>query len=210
MQVPEKNRLLRCFQYLSLNSISYGDFCWNGECTNCQIWYHEKGQTESNDKPALSCRAQVIEGMVITKLSQFIHLDGISKRGCLFHIVAHYRTASGSDRILNSTRLDWGLLGVECLNPVATARGSVLERDLLHVPCDMTRDVRARNHDRAGSTEKERRTSLRPFCLIGYPFLSVSFSLGGHRAGNRACLRASPDDLVAARGGRSAIRVYPL
>jgi len=82
VQVPEKNRLLRCFQYLSLNSISYGDFCWNGECTNCQIWYHEKGQTESNDKLALSCRAEVIEGMVITKLSQFIHLDGISKRGC--------------------------------------------------------------------------------------------------------------------------------
>jgi hypothetical protein len=77
--VPEKNRLLRCFQYLSLNSISYGDFCWNGECTNCQIWYHERGQTESNDKPALSCRAEVLEGMVITRLSQFIHLDGISK-----------------------------------------------------------------------------------------------------------------------------------
>jgi len=25
--VPEKNRLLRCFQFLSLNTISYGDFC---------------------------------------------------------------------------------------------------------------------------------------------------------------------------------------
>jgi hypothetical protein len=79
VQVPEKNRLLRCFQYLSLNSISYGDFCWNGECTNCQIWYHEKGQTGSNDKPTLSCRAEVVEGMVITKLSQFIHLDVINK-----------------------------------------------------------------------------------------------------------------------------------
>ncbi len=79
VQVPEKNRLLRCFQYLSLNSISYGDFCWNGECTNCQIWYHEKGQSEANDKPALSCRAEVVEGMVITKLSQFIHLEDISK-----------------------------------------------------------------------------------------------------------------------------------
>ncbi|MCM3870931.1 MAG: hypothetical protein ND895_09605 [Pyrinomonadaceae bacterium] len=79
VMVPEKNRLLRCFQYLSLNSISYGDFCWNGECTNCQIWYHEKGQTGTNDKPTLSCRVEVVEGMVITKLSQFIHLDGINK-----------------------------------------------------------------------------------------------------------------------------------
>jgi hypothetical protein len=77
--VPEKNRLLRCFQYLSLNTISYGDFCWNGECTNCQIWYHREGQTEVNDKPALACRQEVIEGMVITNLSRFIELEGITK-----------------------------------------------------------------------------------------------------------------------------------
>ncbi len=75
--VPEKNRLLRCFQYLSINTISYGDFCWNGECTNCQIWYHTKGQTEVNDKPALSCRLECEEGMVITRLSRFIELEGI-------------------------------------------------------------------------------------------------------------------------------------
>ena len=75
--VPEKNRLLRCFQYLSINTISYGDFCWNGECTNCQIWYHAKGQTEVNDKPALSCRLECEEGMVITRLSRFIELEGI-------------------------------------------------------------------------------------------------------------------------------------
>ena len=79
VEVPENNRLLRCFQYLSINSISYGDFCWNGECTNCQIWYHDVGETNASDKPILSCRSEVIEGMVITKLSQFIKLDGISK-----------------------------------------------------------------------------------------------------------------------------------
>src|SRR5688500_20161006 len=78
VSVPEKNRLLRCFQYLSINTISYGDFCWNGECTNCQIWYHDPGQTESNDKTALSCRLEVAEGMVITNLSPFISLYGIS------------------------------------------------------------------------------------------------------------------------------------
>ena len=79
VEVPEKNRLLRCFQYLSLKSISYGDFCWNGECTNCQIWCHDLGQTNTKDKPILSCRTEVTEGMVITKLSQFIKLEGISK-----------------------------------------------------------------------------------------------------------------------------------
>lgn len=79
VQVPEKNRLLRCFQYLSLNTISYGDFCWNGECTNCQIWYHTNGQTNDNDKPALACRMAVIEGMVVTSISPFIKLEGITK-----------------------------------------------------------------------------------------------------------------------------------
>ncbi len=78
VSVPEKNRLLRCFQYLSINTISYGDFCWNGECTNCQVWYHMKGQTDLQDRPALSCRTECQEGMIITKLSRFIELDGIT------------------------------------------------------------------------------------------------------------------------------------
>jgi len=79
VSVPEKNRLLRCFQFLSINTISYGDFCWNGECTNCQIWYHMKGQNELSDRPALSCRLECEDGMVITKLSRFIELEGITK-----------------------------------------------------------------------------------------------------------------------------------
>lgn len=79
VSVPEKNRLLRCFQYLSINTISYGDFCWNGECTNCQIWYHLNGQTEQSDRPALSCRLECEDGMVITKLSRYIELEGITK-----------------------------------------------------------------------------------------------------------------------------------
>lgn len=79
VQVPEKNRLLRCFQYLSLNTISYGDFCWNGDCTNCQIWYHMEGQDGASDRTALSCRLECAEGMVITKLSRFIELEGITK-----------------------------------------------------------------------------------------------------------------------------------
>jgi hypothetical protein len=79
VEVPEKNRLLRCFQFLSLKTISYGDFCWNGECTNCQVWYHTEGQANDKDKPGLACRMEVIEGMVITSLSQFIKLEGIKK-----------------------------------------------------------------------------------------------------------------------------------
>jgi hypothetical protein len=79
VEVPEKNRLLRCFQFLSLNTISYGDFCWNGDCTNCQVWYHSEGQSKEHDRPGLSCRMDVIEGMKITSMSPFIKLEGITK-----------------------------------------------------------------------------------------------------------------------------------
>lgn len=79
IEVPENNPLLRCFQYLSMNTISYGDFCWNGECTNCQIWYHVAGESEAQDKTALACRTNVREGMVITRMSRFIELEGINK-----------------------------------------------------------------------------------------------------------------------------------
>jgi hypothetical protein len=79
LEVPENNRILRCFQYLSIKTISYGDFCWNGDCTNCQIWYRSAGQNESCDRPGLACRMEVIEDMVITKLSPFIKLDEIDK-----------------------------------------------------------------------------------------------------------------------------------
>jgi hypothetical protein len=77
VEVPENNRLLRCFQFLSMRSISYGDFCWNGDCTNCQFWYTEEG--ERGDKTALSCRFKVREAMVITRLNEHVKLDGINK-----------------------------------------------------------------------------------------------------------------------------------
>jgi hypothetical protein len=79
VEVPENNRILRCFQFLSLKTISYGDFCWNGDCTNCQIWYHTPGQSIEDARPGLACRMEVIEGMVITSMSPFIKLQGITK-----------------------------------------------------------------------------------------------------------------------------------
>jgi hypothetical protein len=76
-RVPENNRLLRCFQFLSLKSISYGDFCWNGDCTNCQFWYRDAGDpADAPDKTALSCRFRVREGLRITRLDPCIRLEG--------------------------------------------------------------------------------------------------------------------------------------
>ncbi|MCA1555564.1 MAG: (2Fe-2S)-binding protein [Acidobacteria bacterium] len=77
--VPENNRLLRCFQFLSMRSISYGDFCWNGDCTNCQFWYHDKKEFARDDKTALSCRFKVREGMVVTRLNEHVQLEGINQ-----------------------------------------------------------------------------------------------------------------------------------
>jgi NADH dehydrogenase/NADH:ubiquinone oxidoreductase subunit G len=67
-EVPENNSLLRCFQFLSIETISYGDFCWNGDCLNCQVWI-KSGEKE---KALLSCRTKVEEGMKIINLSDEI------------------------------------------------------------------------------------------------------------------------------------------
>jgi len=52
-QVPDNNILLRCFQYICLEDVSCGRFCWNQECKN-----------------ALSCQTMVSDGMKITKISK--------------------------------------------------------------------------------------------------------------------------------------------
>ena len=79
VRVPERNRLLRCFQYLSIQTISYGDFCWNGDCTNCQFWYHEEGQTAAQDKTALACRFEARERLVVTRLDPHVRIKGVTE-----------------------------------------------------------------------------------------------------------------------------------
>lgn len=71
-QVPENNKLLRCFQFIKCESISVGDYCWNGDCVNCQVWYRsESGEVKS----ALACRMYVRAGLVITDLSSNLKTD---------------------------------------------------------------------------------------------------------------------------------------
>lgn len=69
-RVPENNSLLRCFQYLSMESVSMGDFCWNGDCANCQVWLSGAAQ----DRPVLACRTKVCEKMKIVRMSEEIDL----------------------------------------------------------------------------------------------------------------------------------------
>ena len=68
--VPENNTLLRCFQYLSMETVSMGDFCWNGDCANCQVWL----EGAAREKPVLACRTKVEAGMKILRMSGEIEL----------------------------------------------------------------------------------------------------------------------------------------
>jgi hypothetical protein len=72
VSVPENNKLLRCFQFLNTDAISLGDYCWNGDCINCQIYY----EAESDEiKSALACKMYVKQGLVITELSDNLNQD---------------------------------------------------------------------------------------------------------------------------------------
>ena len=68
--VPENNSILRGFQFLAMESISYGDFCWNGECLNCQVWL----QNGDKEKAVMACRTDVAEGMRIVRVADGIDL----------------------------------------------------------------------------------------------------------------------------------------
>jgi len=66
--VPENNSILRCLQFLEMETISHGDFCWNGECINCQVWI----KNGDKEKAVMACRTDVVEGMEIVRLSESI------------------------------------------------------------------------------------------------------------------------------------------
>jgi len=65
--VPERNSLLRAFQFISPDTIPYGRFCWNQDCQYCRV----DCQLSDDDKarPILSCKFLVSEGMDIQQLA---------------------------------------------------------------------------------------------------------------------------------------------
>ncbi len=66
-EVPEKNTILRCFQYISPETIPYGRFCWNQDCQYCRV----VAKLPDEDKPheLLSCKFMVSAGMEISEIS---------------------------------------------------------------------------------------------------------------------------------------------
>ena len=66
-RVPENNLLLRCFQYVCMEDVSCGRFCWNQDCKTCLIAYE---LASGQQKTGLSCETLVIDGMKITRLTK--------------------------------------------------------------------------------------------------------------------------------------------
>ncbi|HTX15876.1 MAG TPA: hypothetical protein VMD77_11320 [Candidatus Baltobacteraceae bacterium] len=65
--VPERNSLLRAFQFISPETIPYGRFCWNQECQYCRVNCQLADDDQS--RPILSCKFIVSEGMDISNLA---------------------------------------------------------------------------------------------------------------------------------------------
>jgi hypothetical protein len=62
-EVPEHNSLLRCFQYLAMETVSCGRFCWNEDCQYCRVKF-DMGEGTA-ERAALACKFVVLEGMRI-------------------------------------------------------------------------------------------------------------------------------------------------
>ena len=65
--VPDRNSLLRAFQFISPETIPYGRFCWNQECQYCRVNCQLPDDDQS--RPILSCKFIVSEGMNISELA---------------------------------------------------------------------------------------------------------------------------------------------
>jgi hypothetical protein len=65
--VPEKNSLLRAFQFISPETIPYGRFCWNQECQYCKVTCQLADDDQA--RPILSCKFLVSEGMNILEMA---------------------------------------------------------------------------------------------------------------------------------------------
>lgn len=67
VEVPENNVLLRCFQFISPETISYGRFCWNEECQYCRVIV--KG-LDGRDHKVLSCKLLIRDGMEVVWMDE--------------------------------------------------------------------------------------------------------------------------------------------
>ena len=67
VEVPENNMVLRALQFLAIEGVAYGRFCWNEECQYCRIVYDTGEGTGKHT--ALACKMMVKEGIRIHEIS---------------------------------------------------------------------------------------------------------------------------------------------
>jgi hypothetical protein len=67
VEVPENNMVLRALQFLAIEGVAYGRFCWNEECQYCRIVYDTGEGTKKHT--ALACKMLVKEGIRIQEIS---------------------------------------------------------------------------------------------------------------------------------------------
>ena len=67
LEVPENNSLLRGFQYLAPEQVSYGRFCWNEDCQYCRVTFDFGDNTPR--RTALSCKLMVQEGTQVKEVT---------------------------------------------------------------------------------------------------------------------------------------------
>jgi predicted molibdopterin-dependent oxidoreductase YjgC len=78
LEVPENNTLLRCYQFLDPDAVAMGNFCWNGDCHNCQVTLRRNGFA----RVCLSCQTVVKEGDSLESISPDVKtvLKGVLKK----------------------------------------------------------------------------------------------------------------------------------
>lgn len=65
--VPERNSVLRAFQYISPETIPYGKFCWSQDCQYCRV--DCKLPDDEQTRTVQACKFMVSEGINISNLS---------------------------------------------------------------------------------------------------------------------------------------------
>ena len=65
--VPDKNTLLRCFQFISPETILFARFCWNQECEYCRVSCRLPDDDAERMVP--SCQFMASAGLSISSLS---------------------------------------------------------------------------------------------------------------------------------------------
>ncbi len=69
LMVPENNSILRGLQFVEMESVSYGDLCWNGECLNCRVVVKDQS---GKGKTVIACRTNAEPGMAVISVSEEI------------------------------------------------------------------------------------------------------------------------------------------